>query len=77
MAAVSIIALTSRAPVISSDNLGPVLNLLSWIAMTIMILTVITALLSKYVMSRRFGWDDLLITCGMVCGSRLLRECYV
>jgi hypothetical protein len=52
----------ARSPVISSNSKGPIVNLVGWIAMVIMCLSVITVLISKYIMLRKLAWNDLLLT---------------
>ena len=52
---------------ITPEDRGPLLNIIAWISMVAMVLAVITRLSTKYLISRRVGWDDLLVTSAMVC----------
>ena len=58
--------LVARQPVIDSASKGPVVNLVGWIAMVTMILAVGTVLVSKWVIVRKLGWNDLLISLAML-----------
>lgn len=55
------------AVIISDQNQGPVVNIVAWLGMTIMILSVFTRIGSKYSVIRRWTMDDTLITVTMVC----------
>lgn len=48
-----------RTPDISSSNRGPIVNLVAWIAMVTMCLSVFTVLVSKYLMLRKLTWSDV------------------
>ncbi|KAI9756786.1 MAG: hypothetical protein M4579_003703 [Chaenotheca gracillima] len=52
---------------VSSVERGPLVNIASWICMVVMILAVLTRLSSKYMVTRRVGWDDAMIVSAMVC----------
>ena len=56
----------ARSPAISSNSKGPIVNLVGWIAMVTMCLSVITALISKYIMLRKLTWNDLFLTLAML-----------
>ena len=56
----------ARTPVITSNSKGPIVNLIGWIAMVTMTLSVITVLVSKYVMLGKMSWNDLLLTFAML-----------
>ncbi|OCT53690.1 hypothetical protein CLCR_10262 [Cladophialophora carrionii] len=58
--------LLARVPVISASHKGPVVNLISWIAMTTMCLAVITVLISKLVVLRRLTWNDSILSAAMI-----------
>lgn len=58
--------LGQRQVIITDDNRGPVVNLAAWIAMTFMILCVLTRVISKYSIVRRPTVDDALIVATMV-----------
>lgn len=49
-----------------SDGLGPALNIITWVAMIIMILAVVAKLSSKFVKNSKLMLDDLLLTMAMV-----------
>ena len=52
----------ARTAVITSDSRGPIVNIIGWIAMVITCLSVITVLVSKYIILRKLSWNDLLLT---------------
>jgi hypothetical protein len=56
----------ARSPVISPNSKGPIVNLVGWISMVTMCLSVITVLISKYIMLRKLTWNDLLLTLAML-----------
>ncbi len=58
--------LVARQPIINAASKGPIVNLVGWIAMVTMILAVGTVLVSKWVIVRKLGWNDLLISLAMV-----------
>lgn len=58
--------LAARTPTISADQKGPVVDLVSWIAMTTMCLAVITVLVSKLVVLRKLVWRDGILVAAMV-----------
>ena len=58
--------LLARVPIISETHKGPVVNLVSWIAMTTLCLAVITVLISKLVVVRRLTMNDSIISAAMV-----------
>lgn len=60
------IPLSSRQIIISSDNEGPLVNLVSWIGLSTMILSVGARIGSKYLVVRRWSIDDSLIIVAMV-----------
>ena len=60
----------TRAPQISATHRGPIVNLVGWILMVIMILSVATVLISKIIVLRKLTWWDSLVTVAMVCVSR-------
>jgi hypothetical protein len=59
-------SMPGREVIISSDNQGPVVNIASWLGVTIMILSVFARLGSKYSVLRNWAMDDTLITIAMV-----------
>lgn len=61
--------LVTRVPLIAPDKKGPVVNLVSWVTLTIMCLAVITVLVSKLMVLRRLTWNDCIIITAMVCIS--------
>ncbi|KAL2424572.1 hypothetical protein ABEF95_001038 [Exophiala dermatitidis] len=58
--------LTARTPSISAGQKGPVVDLVSWIAMTTMCLAVITVLVSKLVVLRKLVWRDGILVAAML-----------
>jgi len=58
--------LAARVPIISAASRGPVVNLVGWTTIVTMCLAVFTVLISKAVMFRRLGWNDIIITLAMV-----------
>lgn len=56
----------ARIPTISTSQRGPVVNLVSWIAVVTMCLAVATVLISKLVVMRRLRWNDLILSAAMV-----------
>ncbi|EHY54540.1 hypothetical protein HRR83_004337 [Exophiala dermatitidis] len=58
--------LAARTPTISADQKGPVVDLVSWIAMTTMCLAVITVLVSKLVVLRKLVWRDGILVAAML-----------
>jgi hypothetical protein len=56
----------ARSPVVSSSSKGPIVNLVGWIAMVTMCLSVITVLISKYIMLRKLTWNDLFLALAML-----------
>ncbi|KIX06483.1 uncharacterized protein Z518_04459 [Rhinocladiella mackenziei CBS 650.93] len=58
--------LFARIPVISATQKGPVVNLVSWVAMTTTCLAVITVLISKLIVLRRLVWNDAIIIAAML-----------
>jgi hypothetical protein len=60
--------LMARVPIISAAQKGPVVNLISWIAMTTACLAVVTVFISKRFVIRRLSLTDLII-CGAVVGN--------
>jgi hypothetical protein len=62
----AMLGLMARTPDISSNSKGPIVNLVAWIAMVTMCLSVITVLISKYIMLRKLSWNDLLLTSAML-----------
>src|SRR2546423_4000150 len=56
----------ARTAVITSDSRGPIVNIIGWIAMVITCLSVITVLVSKYIILRKLSWNDLLLTFAML-----------
>ncbi|KAK7895024.1 hypothetical protein LTR67_005763 [Exophiala xenobiotica] len=59
-------ALAARTPLISATAKGPVVNLVSWVALSTLCLAVITVLISKLVVLRRLMWADSIITTAML-----------
>ncbi|KAK5457210.1 hypothetical protein LTS15_004991 [Exophiala xenobiotica] len=59
-------ALAARTPLISATAKGPVVNLVSWVALATLCLAVITVLISKLVVLRRLMWADSIITTAML-----------
>ncbi|EXJ85472.1 hypothetical protein A1O1_05836 [Capronia coronata CBS 617.96] len=59
-------SLIARVPSISTTQKGPVVNLVSWIAMTTMCLAVVTVLVSKLIVLRRLVWTDSIIIAAML-----------
>ena len=62
----TLLEVVARSPAISSNSKGPIVNLVGWIAMVTMCLSVITVLISKYIMLRKLTWNDLLLTLAML-----------
>jgi hypothetical protein len=63
---VTMLEMVVRSPVVSSNSKGPIVNLVGWVAMVTMCLSVITVLISKYIMLRKLTWNDLLLTFAML-----------
>lgn len=59
-------SILSRQIIISSHNEGPAVNLVSWIGLSTMILSVGARLGSKFLVVRRWSTDDTLIIVAMV-----------
>ena len=53
----------------SSDGLGSALDIVTWIAMIVMVLSVVAKLSSKFVKSSRLMLDDLLLALAMIWAS--------
>lgn len=51
--------LARRTPDISVSSKGPIVNLVGWIAMVTMCLSVFTVLISKYLVLRKLVWNDV------------------
>jgi len=62
----ALVDLAARTPTVSAVERGPVVNLVSWIVLTTIILAVGTVLVSKFNMVRKFDWHDALITGAML-----------
>jgi hypothetical protein len=65
--------LVGRTPDISSKNRGPIVNLVAWIAMVTMCLSVFTVLVSKYLMLRKLTWNDVSTPIRRVRSGRRLQ----
>ena len=63
---VTMLEMAARSPVILPNSKGPIVNLVGWIAMVTMCLSVITVLVSKYIMLRKLTWHDLPLTLAML-----------
>lgn len=61
-------SILSRQIIISSHNEGPAVNLVSWIGLSTMILSVGARLGSKFLVVRRWSTDDTLIIVAMLFG---------
>ncbi|KAB8289631.1 hypothetical protein EYC80_010545 [Monilinia laxa] len=62
------ILLSSRQIIISSHNEGPLVNLVSWMGLSTMVLGVGARIGSKYLVVRRWNTDDTLIIIAMCFG---------
>ncbi|TEY42407.1 hypothetical protein BOTCAL_0390g00050 [Botryotinia calthae] len=62
------ISILSRQIIISSHNEGPAVNLVSWIGLSTMILSVGARLGSKFLVVRRWSTDDTLVIVAMLFG---------
>jgi hypothetical protein len=58
-----------RTPDISDNSKGPIVNLVAWIAMVTMCLSVITVLVSKYIMLRKLSWNEYVRPQTWNCGE--------
>jgi hypothetical protein len=55
---VTMLGVVARTPIITSNSKGPIVNLIAWIAMVTMCLSVLTVLISKYIMLRKLTWNE-------------------
>ncbi|KAI9808500.1 MAG: hypothetical protein M1827_007205 [Pycnora praestabilis] len=53
---------------ITADDKGPLVNIAVWIVMVFMVLSVMTRLGTKFIITRLLEWDDALILSAMVFG---------
>ena len=53
-------------PVISDSNFGPVIQVISWLLLGLMLLSFVIRLLTKLVLARKLGFDDLIAVIGFV-----------
>jgi hypothetical protein len=63
-----------RSPDISSNSRGPIINLVAWIAMVAMCLSVFTVLASKHLMLRKLTWNDVSAPYRGILSGRRPRE---
>jgi hypothetical protein len=66
--------LVRRSPDISSNSRGPIINLVAWIAMVVMCLSVFTVLASRHLMLRKLAWNDVSAPYSGILSGRRPRE---
>jgi hypothetical protein len=61
----------------SRDDLGPFLNVVTWILLTTSALAVLTRLVTKRAMRRRMDFDDAFVIAALVRTAHLVHSFYL
>ncbi|KAF4626959.1 hypothetical protein G7Y89_g11197 [Cudoniella acicularis] len=56
----------STRPIITDQNLGPVVNIATWLLLVISVVAVVARLSTKWAVTHRMNWDDLLIGISLI-----------
>lgn len=68
-------AVFARQNVVTSHDFGPAVGALSWFFFSVMVLAIGARVLTKLSISRKLGFDDILIFCAAVSLASRTKPC--